>query len=43
MNFERERERVVKDVRKEEKGSRGSSLVWVFLTKEMGGFNDVKG
>ena len=39
----RERERVVKDVRKEEKGLRGSSLVWVFLTKEMGGFNDVKG
>ena len=41
--WERERERAVKDVRKEEKGLRGSSLVWVFLTKKMGGFNDVKG
>ena len=40
---ERERERAVKDVRKEEKGLRGSSLVQVFLTKEMGGFNDEKG
>ena len=40
---ERERERAVEDVRKGEKGLRGSSLVWEFLTKEMGGFNDVKG
>ena len=34
------RERAVKDVRKEEKGLRGSSLVWVFLTKEMGWFGN---